>query len=203
MSLYGATKKANELMAHTYSHLFGLPCTGLRFFTVYGPWGRPDMAYWTFTRKILAGEPLQVFNHGRMGRDFTYVDDVVDSLVRLLPNPPQPQVQAMDTQPTAAASHAPWRVFNIGNRTPVPLLEFIRLLEEALGKKAAVEFMPMQAGGRATDPCRCVRPPTGCRLSTRHRASGWSGAICGLVSGLPQLLICGSSGEPKAVPQDP
>ena len=146
VSLYGATKKANELMAHTYSHLFGLPCTGLRFFTVYGPWGRPDMAYWTFTRKILAGEPLQVFNHGRMGRDFTYVDDVVDSLVRLLPNPPQPQLQAMDTQPTAAASHAPWRVFNIGNRTPVPLLEFIRLLEEALGKKAAVEFMPMPAG---------------------------------------------------------
>ena len=146
VSLYGATKKANELMAHTYSHLFGLPCTGLRFFTVYGPWGRPDMAYWTFTRKILAGEPLQVFNHGRMGRDFTYVDDVVDSLVRLLPNPPQPQLQAMDTQPTAAASHAPWRVFNIGNRTPVPLLEFIQLLEEALGKKAAVEFMPMQAG---------------------------------------------------------
>ena len=146
VSLYGATKKANELMAHTYSHLFGLPCTGLRFFTVYGPWGRPDMAYWTFTRKILAGEPLQVFNHGRMGRDFTYVDDVVDSLVRLLPNPPQPQLQTMDTQPTAAASHAPWRVFNIGNRTPVPLLEFIRLLEEALGKKAAVEFMPMPAG---------------------------------------------------------
>ena len=146
VSLYGATKKANELMAHTYSHLFGLPCTGLRFFTVYGPWGRPDMAYWTFTRKILAGEPLQVFNHGRMGRDFTYVDDVVDSLVRLLSNPPQPQLQAMDTQPTAAASRAPWRVFNIGNRTPVPLLEFIRLLEETLGKKAAVEFMPMPAG---------------------------------------------------------
>ena len=144
VSLYGATKKANELMAHTYSHLFGLPCTGLRFFTVYGPWGRPDMAYWTFTRKILAGEPLQVFNHGRMGRDFTYVDDVVDSLVRLLPQPPQPQ--PVDGQPTAATSHAPWRVFNIGNRTPVPLLEFIRLLEETLGRKAAVEFLPMQAG---------------------------------------------------------
>lgn len=146
VSLYGATKRANELMAHTYSHLFGLPCTGLRFFTVYGPWGRPDMAYWTFTRKILAGEPLQVFNHGRMGRDFTYVDDVVDSLVRLLPQPPQPGTQPMDEPPTAAASHAPWRIFNIGNRTPVPLLEFIRLLEEALGKKAVVEFLPMQAG---------------------------------------------------------
>ncbi|MYE21462.1 MAG: NAD-dependent epimerase/dehydratase family protein, partial [Synechococcus sp. SB0662_bin_45] len=106
--------------------------------------GRPDMAYWTFTRKILAGEPLQVFNHGRMGRDFTYVDDVVASLVLLLPQPPQPQ--PMDAQPTAATSHAPWRVFNIGNRTPVPLPEFIRLLEEALGKKAAVEFLPMQAG---------------------------------------------------------
>lgn len=144
VSLYGATKKANELMAHTYSHLFGLPCTGLRFFTVYGPWGRPDMAYWIFTRKILAGEPLQVFNHGRMGRDFTYVDDVVNSLVRLVPQPPQPQ--SMDGPPTAATSHAPWRVFNIGNQTPVPLLEFIRLLEEALGKKAAVELMPMQAG---------------------------------------------------------
>ncbi|KKZ15263.1 MAG: hypothetical protein TH68_01285 [Candidatus Synechococcus spongiarum 142] len=146
VSLYGATKKANELMAHTYSHLFGLPCTGLRFFTVYGPWGRPDMAYWTFTRKILAGEPLQVFNHGRMGRDFTYVDDVVDALVRLLPKPPQTQPQSMDAQPTAATSTAPWRVFNIGNQTPVPLLEFIRILEEVLGKKAAVEFMPMQAG---------------------------------------------------------
>ncbi|SAY38580.1 NAD-dependent epimerase [Candidatus Synechococcus spongiarum] len=144
VSLYGATKKANELMAHTYSHLFGLPCTGLRFFTVYGPWGRPDMAYWAFTRNILAGEPLQVFNHGRMGRDFTYVDDVVDSLVRLLPEPPQPQ--SVEVQPTAATSHAPWRVFNVGNRTPVPLLEFIRLLEEALGKKAVVEFLPMQAG---------------------------------------------------------
>ncbi|MCY4055839.1 MAG: NAD-dependent epimerase [Cyanobacteria bacterium MAG CAR4_bin_6] len=146
VSLYGATKRANELMAHTYSHLFGLPCTGLRFFTVYGPWGRPDMAYWTFTRKILAGEPLQVFNHGRMGRDFTYVDDVAASLARLLSKPPRPQTQPADGQLTAAASHAPWRVFNIGNRTPVPLLEFIRLLEEALGKKAVVEFMPMQAG---------------------------------------------------------
>ena len=148
VSLYGATKKANELMAHTYSHLFGLPCTGLRFFTVYGPWGRPDMAYWTFTRNILAGEPLQVFNHGRMGRDFTYVDDVVDSLVRLLPRPPRPQPhrQAVDAPATAATSHAPWRVFNIGNRTPVPLLEFIRLLEEALGRKATVELVPMQAG---------------------------------------------------------
>lgn len=144
VSLYGATKKANELMAHTYSHLFGLPCTGLRFFTIYGPWGRPDMAYWTFTRKILAGEPLQVFNHGRMGRDFTYVDDVVDSLMRLLPKPPRPQ--PVEAQPTAAASTAPWRVFNIGNQTPVPLLAFIRLLEEALGKTATVEFMPMQAG---------------------------------------------------------
>jgi len=146
VSLYGATKRANELMAHTYSHLFGLPCTGLRFFTVYGPWGRPDMAYWTFTRKILAGEPLQVFNHGRMGRDFPYVDDGVGSLVRLLPQPPQPGTQTLDEPPTAAASHAPWRVFNIGNRSPVPLLEFIRLLEEALGKKAVVEFLPMQAG---------------------------------------------------------
>ncbi|MCY4235744.1 MAG: NAD-dependent epimerase [Cyanobacteria bacterium MAG CAR2_bin_4] len=146
VSLYGATKRANELMAHTYSHLFGLPCTGLRFFTVYGPWGRPDMAYWTFTRKILAGEPLQVFNHGRMGRDFTYVDDVAASLARLLSKPPRPGTQPADGQLTAAASHAPWRVFNIGNRTPVPLLEFIRLLEEALGKKAVVEFLPMQAG---------------------------------------------------------
>jgi len=144
VSLYGATKKANELMAHTYSHLYGLPCTGLRFFTVYGPWGRPDMAYWTFTQKILAGEPLQVFNHGRMGRDFTYVDDVVDSLVRLLAKPPQPR--PMEEQVTAATSYGPWRVFNIGNQSPVPLLEFIELLEEALGEKAIVEFMPMQVG---------------------------------------------------------
>jgi UDP-glucuronate 4-epimerase len=143
VSLYAATKKANELMAHTYSHLFQLPTTGLRFFTVYGPWGRPDMALFLFTRAILAGEPIDVFNHGAMQRDFTYVDDIVEGVVRVarfVPSevnvPPVPNV----------SSRAPYRVYNIGNHDPIPLLDMIATLEQALGRKAVKRMMPLQPG---------------------------------------------------------
>ncbi len=137
VSLYAATKKANELMAHAYSHLYGIPATGLRFFTVYGPWGRPDMAYFSFARAILAGEPIKVFNHGQLQRDFTYIDDIVEGIIRVLDKAPGPE---------AAAPHAAHRVFNIGNHQPVTLLEFIETLEQALGRSAIKEFLPMQPG---------------------------------------------------------
>lgn len=142
VSLYAATKRANELMAHTYSHLFGIPTTGLRFFTVYGPFGRPDMAYFHFTKNILEGRPIKVFNNGKMKRDFTYVDDIAEGILRLLDKPPVRGGQ--DTAPDRAA--APFALYNIGNHQPVPLLEFIRLLEDALGKKAELEWLPMQPG---------------------------------------------------------
>jgi UDP-glucuronate 4-epimerase len=140
VSLYAATKKANELMAHSYSHLYGLPCTGLRFFTVYGPWGRPDMAYFSFTQAILAGEPIKVFNHGQMSRDFTYIDDIVSSVLGVLDRPPG----RADTG--LGDGVAPWRVLNVGSHAPVPLLEFIAELERALGRKAKLNFLPMQPG---------------------------------------------------------
>lgn len=146
LSLYGATKKANELMAHSYSHLFGLPMTGLRFFTVYGPWGRPDMAMWMFTKAILAGEPIKLFNHGRMRRDFTYVDDVVEAIVRLVDHIPAPRPLHAGEAPDTGSSSAPWRVYNIGNNTPVELLEVVRLMEDAIGKPAKRELLPMQPG---------------------------------------------------------
>ena len=136
VSLYAATKKANELMAHTYSHLYRLPTTGLRFFTVYGPWGRPDMAYFLFTRAVLEGKPIQVFNHGQMLRDFTYIDDIVEGVLRVLDKPATP----------AAPATAPYRIFNIGNHDPVPLLDFIGCIEQALGREAVKEFLPMQDG---------------------------------------------------------
>ena len=135
VSLYAATKKANELMAHTYSHLYGLPTTGLRFFTVYGPWGRPDMAYFSFTKAILAGEPIKVFNNGQMRRDFTYIDDVIEGIFRLL-----------NHIPTSGDGSAPYRLYNIGNHTPVALLDFIGILEKHLGREAQKEFLPMQMG---------------------------------------------------------
>jgi UDP-glucuronate 4-epimerase len=144
VSLYAATKKANELMAHTYSHLYNLKTTGLRFFTVYGPWGRPDMAPFLFTKAILAGEPIQVFNEGKMQRDFTYVDDVVDGVVRTLGHLPEPV--ATGTPLTPATSHAPYRIYNIGNHEPVALLRFIEVLEEAIGIPAQKVLMPMQPG---------------------------------------------------------
>lgn len=146
VSLYAATKKANELMAHTYSHLYGLPTTGLRFFTVYGPWGRPDMALFLFTRKILAGEPIEVFNHGHHRRDFTYIDDIVEGVVRTLFHTAAPDPDFDPMQPTPARSTAPYRVYNIGNHTPVLLSRYIELIEEALGRKAEKRFLPMQPG---------------------------------------------------------
>ncbi len=146
LSLYAATKKSNELMAHSYSHLYGIPSTGLRFFTVYGPWGRPDMALFLFTRKILAGEPIQVFNHGRHTRDFTYIDDIVEGVIRVLDNPPEPQPDYDFSQGTPAASSAPYRVYNIGNNQPVQLLDYIQAIEKALGKKAVMEMLPLQKG---------------------------------------------------------
>ena len=144
VSLYAATKKANELMAHSYSHLYGLPTTGLRFFTVYGPWGRPDMACFEFTRAILAGEPIRVFNHGRMSRDFTYIDDIVEALLAVLDAPPVAGDSGHDASP--ATSRAAYRVLNIGSDAPVPLLEFIGAIERALGRRARLELQPMQPG---------------------------------------------------------
>jgi len=146
LSLYGASKKANELMAHAYAHLFGLPATGLRFFTVYGPWGRPDMAMWIFAKAIFAGQPIKLFNNGNMRRDFTYVDDVVESVVRLIDRPAKVDQQFSSASPDPGASSAPWRVYNIGNNKPVELLEVVRLLEETIGKKAKRELLPMQPG---------------------------------------------------------
>jgi UDP-glucuronate 4-epimerase len=146
VSLYGATKKTNELMAHTYSHLFGLPTTGLRFFTVYGPWGRPDMALFLFTRAILEGKPIDVFNHGKMRRDFTYVDDIVEGVVRIAERPPTPNAAFDTSKPDPASSWAPYRLYNIGNHQPVDLIVFIEAIEEALGKKAEKRLLPMQDG---------------------------------------------------------
>ncbi|MFT3717888.1 NAD-dependent epimerase [Pseudorhodoferax sp.] len=146
VSLYAATKKANELMAHTYSHLYGLPTTGLRFFTVYGPWGRPDMALFLFTKAILEQRPIDVYNFGEMQRDFTYVDDVVEGVVRVLDRPAQSDPAFDAAAPDPSTSHAPYRVFNIGNRNPVPLLEFIGCIEQALGRQAEKRLLPLQDG---------------------------------------------------------
>ncbi|MCU0588921.1 MAG: NAD-dependent epimerase [Syntrophobacteraceae bacterium] len=146
VSLYAATKKANELMAHTYAHLYGLPSTGLRFFTVYGPWGRPDMALFLFTRAILAGEPIQVFNNGRMKRDFTYIDDIVEGIVRIMAKPPEPNPSWSGDSPDPGTSYAPYRIYNIGNNQPVELMRYIEVLESCLGKTAEKHFMPLQPG---------------------------------------------------------
>ena len=146
VSLYAATKKSNELMAHTYAHLYGLPTTGLRFFTVYGPWGRPDMAYFSFTKAILEGRMIDVYNHGRMQRDFTYIDDIVEGIVRVLVHIPQPDSAWNAASPDPSSSSAPFRVYNIGNNRPVELGRFIEVLEECLGKKAKRNMLPLQAG---------------------------------------------------------
>ncbi len=151
VSLYAATKKAGELMAHSYAHLYGLPCTGLRFFTVYGPWGRPDMAYYSFTRKILAGEPIPVFNEGKMRRDFTYIDDIIEGVERMIDTPPIGDTSWNGDHPNPATSYAPFHVFNIGNSQVEELMRFIQVLEDCLGKKAKIEMLPMQDGDvRAT-----------------------------------------------------
>jgi UDP-glucuronate 4-epimerase len=146
VSLYAATKKANELMAHTYSHLFRLPTTGLRFFTVYGPWGRPDMAMWIFTKAILEGRPIDVFNEGKMRRDFTFIDDIVEGVVRVADNIPVPNTSWQSDHPDPATSSAPYRVYNIGNNRPEDLMEMIGILESCLGKKAEKRLLPMQPG---------------------------------------------------------
>ncbi|HEX9844434.1 MAG TPA: NAD-dependent epimerase [bacterium] len=146
VSLYAATKKANELMAHSYSHLFGVPATGLRFFTVYGPWGRPDMALYVFTRAILADEPIQVFNYGNMQRDFTYIDDIVEGVARIMELPPQPNAEWNALSPDPSFSAAPYRLFNIGSHRPVDLTHFIDTLEQCLDRKARRELLPLQPG---------------------------------------------------------
>ena len=146
VSLYAATKKANELMAHSYASLYKLPCTGLRFFTVYGPWGRPDMALFKFTEGILAGRPIPVFNRGEMTRDFTYVDDIVEGIVRVLGQPAAPASGWSGDRPDPATSYAPWRIFNIGNNQPVKLMRYIEVLEQCLGRKAQLDLLPMQDG---------------------------------------------------------
>ncbi len=164
ISLYGATKRANELMAHTYSHLYRIPTTGLRFFTVYGPWGRPDMALFKFTRAILAREPIQVFNDGKMKRDFTYIDDIVEGLVRVLDKIPEPDPDWRADAPDPATSEAPYRLYNIGNNNPVELECFIRALEERLDIKAEKEMQPLQAGDV---------PPTNADIDNLERAVGF------------------------------
>ncbi|MEO8187742.1 MAG: NAD-dependent epimerase [Burkholderiaceae bacterium] len=146
VSLYAATKKANELMAHTYSHLYGLPTTGLRFFTVYGPWGRPDMALFLFTKAILEGRPIDVFNHGRMRRDFTYVDDIVEGVVRVLDRTASVDSEYIPSNPNPATSNVPYRLFNIGNNNPVELLDFVSCIEQALGREAQKRLLPLQDG---------------------------------------------------------
>jgi UDP-glucuronate 4-epimerase len=165
ISLYAATKKANELMAHTYAHLYGLPCTGLRFFTVYGPWGRPDMAYFKFTRGILAGEPIPVYNRGEMARDFTYIDDIVEGVVRVLDRPAAPDPAWDPAHPAVASSTAPYRIYNIGNNHPVRLMDFIGVLERCLGRKAVLDLLPMQPGDV---------PSTAADISALGKATGFA-----------------------------
>lgn len=146
VSLYAASKKANELMAHTYAHLYGLPCTGLRFFTVYGPWGRPDMAYYSFTKAIVEGKAIDVFNYGKMKRDFTYIDDIIEGVVRVMDKIPQPNPDWDRKHPDPGSSYAPYKLYNIGNNNPVELAKFIEILETNLGKNAQKNMLPMQQG---------------------------------------------------------
>ncbi len=176
VSLYAATKRANELMAHSYSHLYDIPTSGLRFFTVYGPWGRPDMALFLFTRAILAGKPIQVFNYGDMQRDFTYVDDIVEGIVRLLDHPAQPDPAFSTAKPDPATSSAPYRLFNIGNHQPVRLMDMIEAVEEVLGKPAQKELLPIQPGdvpatyadASALSAVTQFKPATPIREGVRH-----------------------------------
>lgn len=146
VSLYAATKKSNELMAHTYSHLYNIPTTGLRFFTVYGPWGRPDMAYYSFTKNIIEENTIKVFNNGDMRRDFTYIDDIVEGIIRLLDKPPVCNIGWDRANPDSSSSYAPYKIYNIGNNKPIKLMDFINTLEKLIGKKAKIEFLPMQPG---------------------------------------------------------
>jgi UDP-glucuronate 4-epimerase len=169
VSLYGATKKANELMAHSYAHLFGLPVTGLRFFTVYGPWGRPDMSLFLFTRKILAGEPIEVFNYGRHARDFTYIDDAIEGVLRAFDVIAAPDPNWRAEAPDPATSSAPYRLYNIGNHSPVALLDYIAAIEKALGRKAKLELLPQQPGDveETYANCEALKAATGFQPSTQ------------------------------------
>ena len=185
VSLYAATKKANELMAHTYSHLFRLPTTGLRFFTVYGPWGRPDMALFLFTRAILEGRPIDVFNHGNMTRDFTYIDDIVEGVIRVLDRPAELNPAFDPARPDPGTSNAPYRVFNIGNSQPTPLNDYIEALEEALGKKAQRNLLPMQPGdvqATSADTRSWTRGLGSSRTRRSRRASGDSSSGIGSIT---------------------
>ncbi|MEE4331598.1 MAG: NAD-dependent epimerase [Wenzhouxiangella sp.] len=164
LTLYAATKKANEMMAHSYAHLYGIPTTGLRFFTVYGPWGRPDMALFLFTRAILAGEPIKVFNHGHHRRSFTYIDDIVEGVVRVLVRPARGNPDWRGDEPDPSSSAAPYRLFNIGNEQPVELLRYIEVLEDCLGRKATMEMLPLQPGDV---------PDTEADVSALHSAVGY------------------------------
>jgi len=183
LQFYAATKRANELMAHSYSHLFGLPTTGLRFFTVYGPWGRPDMALFLFTRAMLAGEPIRLFNGGNHVRDFTYVDDIVEGVIRASDRPAGPNADWRSDRPDPASSAAPWRVFNIGNASPVSLLDYVAALEEALGVEARRELLPLQAGdvpatfasSAALEAAVGYRPATPVREGVRRFAEWYLG----------------------------
>lgn len=168
ISLYAASKKSNELMAHTYSHLYGLPATGLRFFTVYGPWGRPDMALFLFTRAMLAGKPIQVFNRGNMRRDFTYIDDIVEGIVRVFDRPPAENPSWSAENPDPGSGPGPYKIYNIGNGSPVELMDFIHALEEKLGRKAEIEYQPMQPGDVPATwaDCSDLERDTGYRPST-------------------------------------
>jgi UDP-glucuronate 4-epimerase len=178
VSLYAATKKANEALAHSYAHLYGLPTTGLRFFTVYGAWGRPDMAYFSFTRKILAGEPIPVFNYGKMQRDFTYIDDIVEGILGTINHPATPNPDWSPKNPDAATSLAPWRLYNIGNNTPTELEYFINVLEDSLGKKAILDHQPMQAGDVVK---------TAADITALHRLTGFT-PTTSIEVGLPKFV---------------
>ena len=168
VSFYAATKKANEAMAHSYAHLYGLPCTGLRFFTVYGAWGRPDMAYWSFTDRIMRGAPIRVFGDGDMSRDFTYIDDIIEGMIRLIPLPPAPDPDWDSTTQDQATSPAPWRILNIGNNNTTQLEDFITILEDTIGIKAIKEYLPMQDGDvrRTAADINAIQQLTGFTPST-------------------------------------
>ncbi len=189
MSLYGATKKANELMAHSYAHLFALPVTGLRFFTVYGPWGRPDMSLFQFTRNILEGKPIPVFNYGHHARDFTYIDDVVEGVVRTLDTiaTPDPDWRAEDPDP--ATSSAPYRLYNIGNNNPVALLDYIAVIEQAIGRKAELEMLPAQAGDVPETYADVAALKAGGRLRALDLDRGGGEALRHLVSRVLRDLV--------------
>lgn len=190
VSLYAATKKASELMAHSYAHLYGLPCTGLRFFTVYGPWGRPDMAYYSFTRKMLAGEPIPVFNNGNMLRDFTFIDDIIEGILKLIKLPPSGDSAWNGDCPNPATSYAPYRVLNIGNNNTEKLMDFIEVLQDCLGVKAQIEFLPMQNGDvtatyadvSALEALTGFRPTTSIRDGLQ-RFADWYRGYYGITAG--------------------